>query len=51
MPLPIMLTVDIFNALIIESIEIISYCKKKRPDEHTILEILPEEKDLSEVKL
>ena len=39
------------DILIIESIETIRYSKKKRPDEHTIHDILRKEKNLSEVKL
>ena len=39
------------DALIIESIETIRYSKKKRPDEHTIHDILRKDRNLSEVKL
>ena len=39
------------DVLIIESIETIKYSKKKRPDEHTIHDILRKGRNLSEVKL
>ena len=42
---------DTLDTLIIESIKIIRYNKKKHPDEHTIHDILRKEKNLIEVGL
>ena len=43
---------DTLDALIIESIETIRYSKKKkRPDIHTIHDILRKDRNLTEVKL
>ena len=42
---------DTLDVLIIESIETIRCKKKKRPDEHTIHDILREERNLIEVRL
>ena len=44
-------TVDALHALIIESMETIRYSKKKLLDEHTIHDILHEERNLTEVRL
>ena len=45
------LTMDTLDALIIESIKTIRYNKKKRPNDHTIHDILRKERNLIEVGL
>ena len=44
-------TMNTLDTLYIGSIETIWYSKKKRPDEHTIHDILQAEKNLIEVRL